>query len=115
MTMERYNMLQDEGIRRFVLESESLRPAYAAGAAIAEQRIFYDRLCRHFRRPRPIGIEVQDLFVNGPDASVPIRLYRPMTIGSLPALLYLHGGGYMLGGLDSPDEGSTFAHGQSGA
>ncbi len=104
MVMDRYDMLQDEGIRQFILVSESLYPADAASFTIADQRTFYDRLCRHFRQPRPMRIDVRDLFANGPDASVPVRLYRPMVVDSLPALLYLHGGGYILGGLDSHDD-----------
>ncbi|MFI0481162.1 alpha/beta hydrolase [Actinomadura sp. 9N215] len=48
---------------------------------------------------------VRDVAVRGPDGPVPVRLYRPAPpgLGPLPAIVYLHGGGWVLGGLDSVD------------
>jgi acetyl esterase len=100
----KYAMLADEGIRRFMTESDALYPPDAVSFTMAEQRAFYDKLCAHFRGPRPGGLEVRDLTVAGPGGPVPIRLYRPAGSGPPPALLYLHGGGYVLGGLDSHDD-----------
>jgi len=34
-------------------------------------------------------------------AGVPVRVYRPGAEGTLPAIVHLHGGGYVLGGLDT--------------
>jgi len=34
-------------------------------------------------------------------AGVPVRVYRPEAEGALPAIVHLHGGGYVLGGLDT--------------
>lgn len=48
------------------------------------------------------GIEidsVRDLDAHG----VPVRLYRPASAASLPLLVFLHGGGWMLGDLDTHD------------
>jgi acetyl esterase len=49
----KYTMLADEGIRRFMIESDALYPPDAVNFTLAEQRAFYDKLCAHFRRPRP--------------------------------------------------------------
>ncbi|MDL4776438.1 MULTISPECIES: alpha/beta hydrolase [Thermomonosporaceae] len=49
---------------------------------------------------------VRDLSVRGEDgAAVPARLYRPEppAAGPLPLLVYLHGGGWVLGGVDNVD------------
>ncbi|MEV5570029.1 alpha/beta hydrolase [Spirillospora sp. NPDC052269] len=48
---------------------------------------------------------VDDLDVPGPAGPVPVRLYRPVprSAGPLPALVYLHGGGWVLGGIESVD------------
>ncbi|MFC5187572.1 alpha/beta hydrolase [Actinomadura harenae] len=48
---------------------------------------------------------VGDLDVPGPGGAVPVRLYRPVprAAGPLPALVYLHGGGWVLGGIESVD------------
>ena len=39
------------------------------------------------------------------ERSIPLRLYRPFTNSALqPAILFLHGGGFVIGSLDSHDE-----------
>lgn len=101
---QKYPMLEEPGIRRFMIETDRLYPPDAVNFTMAEQRAFYDKLCAHFRRPRPAGIEVEDCSVTGPGGPVPIRLYRPASRSASPAMLYLHGGGYVLGGLDSHDD-----------
>ncbi len=107
MTMlpqERYAFLEEPGIRRFVIETEALYPADAVNFSIDEQRASYDRLCSHFRKPRPLGVEVDDGAVLGPAGPVPIRIYRRSEGFDGALLLYLHGGGFVLGGLDSHDD-----------
>ena len=44
-----------------------------------------------------------DAVVEGPDSSVPVRFYRPSTKGSLPVLVYLHGGSWVVGDLETHD------------
>jgi acetyl esterase len=52
----------------------------------------------------PVG-EVVDRTIPGPGGPLPVRLYRPsgMANGRLPAMLFLHGGSWALGGLDAYD------------
>jgi acetyl esterase/lipase len=101
---EPYTFLKEPGIRRFVIETEALYPADAVNFTIEEQRAFYDRLCSHFRRPRPFGVEIEDRSVLGPLGPVPIRIYRRSREIDRVMFLYLHGGGFVLGGLDSHDD-----------
>lgn len=53
--------------------------------------------------PRPSGISVEDRQIAADGRNIPIRLYRPDSTGQHAALLYLHGGGWVTGGLDSHD------------
>ncbi len=47
---------------------------------------------------------VANLMMPGPASNLPLRLYRPRgTSASAPALVYLHGGGWVVGDLDSHD------------
>lgn len=56
---------------------------------------------------------LQELFGAGPElpqvenrtigGRIPVRLYRPLTGPSLPAVLFFHGGGWVLGNLDTHD------------
>jgi acetyl esterase len=58
--------------------------------------------------------EVQDLTVPVAGGAVPARLYRPSD-GRLPAVVYLHGGGWLLGSVDSHDGISRALANASGA
>ncbi len=51
--------------------------------------------------PRPI-LDVQNRQIPGPAGAMPIRIYRD-TPGTRPALVYVHGGGYVVGDLDTHD------------
>lgn len=46
---------------------------------------------------------VEDFGIELPGRTLPVRLYRPRRDGRLPLLVYLHGGGFVLGNLDSED------------
>jgi acetyl esterase len=84
--------LIDLMIERGVPPTHTLTPAQA--------RSFYrDR--RGFTQPEPPPMaEVQDLMAG----SVPVRLYRPTaTQTPQPVLVYLHGGGWTIGDLDTHD------------
>ncbi|WP_433323630.1 alpha/beta hydrolase [Spirillospora sp. CA-294931] len=48
---------------------------------------------------------VRDLTVQGEDGPVPVREYRaePRGEGALPVVVYLHGGGWLIGGIEAVD------------
>jgi acetyl esterase len=46
---------------------------------------------------------VANRFIPGPTADLPIRVYRPSNAKNLPALVFFHGGGWVLGFLDLYD------------
>jgi acetyl esterase len=96
----KYAALKDPGIRAFMIAGERFYPTNAVSFTLAEQRAFYDLYCAHFRKPRPETIVTKD-FAVGP---VLCRLYAPKLSKDLPVMLYLHGGGYVLGGLESHDD-----------
>ena len=54
--------------------------------------------------PPPVG-RVEHLGLPGPHGTVPVRVYHPSAGGSAPrpALIYLHGGGFVVGSLDQFD------------
>ena len=69
------------------------RVAYAAGRLVMQSP------------PEDVG-ESRDATVPGPHGPINIRLYRPLGAAPhevLPGLVYYHGGGWLLGGLDSHD------------
>lgn len=52
--------------------------------------------------PTPVA-QVEDRSFQGPGGRVPVRIYRPRRATSLPALVYFHGGGFVVGGLRTHD------------
>jgi acetyl esterase len=53
--------------------------------------------------PTPVD-EVSDRKIQGPGGEIGLRIYRKGDPGQLPLLLFMHGGGFVLGDLDSHDE-----------
>jgi acetyl esterase len=94
-----YARLIDAETWAFIRETERWYPPDAAGYPIARQREVYDAMSRAFDVPRPAGVGVTD----GQVAGVPCRHYAPPGRGGAATVVYLHGGGYVVGGLDSHD------------
>ncbi|MFI5777608.1 alpha/beta hydrolase [Nocardia sp. NPDC051570] len=73
---------------------------------------FADRFARLPRYQSAIPLEVNDRTIPGPaGGDVPVRVYAPRDrVGQLPALVYFHGGGFVLNGVvDSDNEGRRIA------
>ena len=76
---------------------ETLTPAEARDVYSAGRKVL---------QPPPEDVaETRDTTIEGPAGPIPIRLHRGADTGAgpLPGLLYLHGGGWVIGDLDSHD------------
>ena len=81
-----------------------LPPYHEVPPAVA-RRLYRDT--RGALTPDPPAVEsVQLLLASAPAGPVPVRAYRPKGAGKdeiLPALIYFHGGGWVIGDLDTHD------------
>ena len=93
----------DSGMREFIRRAEAAFPPDYPSLSPARQRQLYRELCRAFDRPRPPGLIVTDRAIAADGRDVPIRVYLPRAQVPLAGLVYLHGGGWVLGDLDSHD------------
>lgn len=93
---------QTVGFLEFLASWTALDGDAPAEPAIEEMRRGICALYPPVRRRLP---HVADLAVRGPGGPVPVRLYRPLPPerGALPVVVYLHGGGWVLGGVDNVD------------
>ena len=57
---------------------------------------------RFLGKGEPVA-RVEDLEIPGPAGPIPVRIYRPRLDQPLPALVYLHGGGWLMGNLETHD------------
>ncbi|MFY0309615.1 alpha/beta hydrolase [Leisingera sp. D0M16] len=93
-----YERLIDEETWDFIQKTGELYPDDAVEMTIDEQRRIYDSMAREFRAPRPDVVSPLDTKAGG----VPVRVY---TAGHpTRTVLYCHGGGFVVGGLDSHDD-----------
>ena len=52
--------------------------------------------------------KVENLTISGPTVKIPLRIYTPEGSGPFPILMYMHGGGWVFGNLDSSDNVCRF-------
>ncbi|MBM2710712.1 alpha/beta hydrolase [Mesorhizobium caraganae] len=100
--MTDYKTLIDAETWVFIERTNSFYPPDTIDYTIAQQRAIYDRMCREFFAGYPDGVTAETTIIAARD--IPIRIYRSATPNKGAMVLYIHGGGFILGGLDSHDD-----------
>ena len=78
--------------------------ALSTATSVAQQRLDYEAMVRQFTHPRPAGVHTEDSLAEGRHGPVPLRRYRFRQGNDGALILFLHGGGFILGSLDSHDD-----------
>lgn len=91
-----YQTVIDAQTWAFIARTTACYPPDTATRSIAEQREIYDAMARSFHRGYPAGVTARDETIGG----VPCRRYH----GTQTTVIYLHGGGFVVGGLHSHDD-----------
>jgi acetyl esterase len=84
---------------------KSGRPAYNTLSPKEARQLFRETRPAATPTPAEIGA-VRDLTADGPGGPIPVRVYRPAGVAAgtaLPVLVYYHGGGWVIGDLDTHD------------
>lgn len=92
------------GIAEFIAQSAAADAPFAVPVNDEQRRINYRTRCQAFARPLPAELAVADLAVPAAGRDIAIRVYRPAAAADLPGVLYLHGGGWVVGDLDSHND-----------
>ncbi len=91
----------DPGLK-LVLDQLAANPGPQLHELPVEQaRVFFDSM--QLPRPEVKVAEVEDRRVPGPAGEVPVRIYRPDGPATLPGLVYFHGGGWVIGSIETHD------------
>lgn len=99
-----YATLIDAETWAFIERTNSYYPPDTIDYTVANQRTIYDRMCREFFAGYPEGVTAETSAIALPDRAIPIRIYRTPAPVAAAMVLYFHGGGFILGGLDSHDD-----------
>lgn len=102
--MTDYTKLIDAETWAFIERTNAYYPPDTIDYTIAQQREIYDRMCREFFAGYPEGVTAETTTIPTPGREVPIRIYRLTGKKPEAVVLYFHGGGFILGGLDSHDD-----------
>ena len=93
-----YDTLLDPEIRAYIRRTAESYPGEAVDHTIEEQREFYNASVTQFREPRPEVVEVSEATVG----YVQVRIYSAGD--PTRTVLYCHGGGWVVGDLNSHDD-----------
>ena len=118
----KYKCLLDQDIQNFINETISLYPSDATSLSIEQQRGYYNAMCSHFAADLPDNISFKDIQLshtsnnneslvqadsNHSSDTITVRLYsqrktdKQVANANVPLVLYFHGGGFIVGNLES--------------
>ena len=100
--ISKYEGLFDDEIKEFIRISESFA-VKSVSDSVEEMRKSYSEMVKHFKQSRPPNVQVEDKKVVFKESSLIYRRYSNSSENNSD-LIYFHGGGFVLGGLESHDD-----------
>ncbi len=84
-----------------LIEEKGFPPTHTL-TPVEARRVYQER--RVYSQPAPPPVfEIRDLQASGPHGPIALRLYKPSAAANLPVLVYFHGGGWVIGDLETHD------------
>ena len=99
-----YSKLIDAETWAFIERTNAFYPPDTIDYTIDQQRDIYDRMCREFFTGYPDGVGAETTSIPGSGHDIPVRIYRNQKPDRAAVVVYYHGGGFILGGLESHDD-----------
>lgn len=97
--------LDPDAARVIEMANKSEKPPFEEVGAEEARRLYLEG--RRVLAPEPPLVnEIQEMEATGREGPIPVRYYRPvgaLSQESMPVLVYFHGGGWVIGNLDSHD------------
>ncbi|MEZ4392196.1 MAG: alpha/beta hydrolase [Polyangiales bacterium] len=95
----------DAALFNLLIAAKRVGVADATLLPLDDARIGFERSLRLTDRAPRRGLEVRDLTLTETPAPLRVRVYRPhVRVSPSPAVVYFHGGGFVLGSLDSHND-----------
>lgn len=99
-----YRTYLDAEVLGFIDRMNGFYPPESLDLPMAENRRIYDHMSEIFREAPPETVTSRTLSLEGAAGALPVRLYQRDVPDDRAAILYFHGGGFVLGGLESHDD-----------
>lgn len=68
-----------------------------------QARLAFEKMSQMSCTPPPPVTHIEDRQIAGPGGQIPLRIYSPFLEGTHPVLVYYHGGGWVIGNIESHD------------
>lgn len=101
MSVETSTVYVEAETARILAELQDAKPIDRSTLTPAEARTQMELNSEVWNQPLPAMAEARDFSIGGPMGAVPARLLRPDDVETDGVILYVHGGGFVLGSLDS--------------
>ena len=102
--MTDYSRLLGPEITAFIARVDACYPADTAQRSVEQQRDIYNAMCKVFHAGHPEGVTAKDDALTVDSRAIPIRRYMPPETHGDALVIYYHGGGFVVGGLESHDD-----------
>jgi acetyl esterase len=98
-------MTIDTALLKYYRAAEEAFPPLPGNVGAGAARKRFREMAQKFATPRPNGVSVEELSLPLDGRELAARLYRPSATSAepLPLLVYLHGGGWVVGDIDTHD------------
>lgn len=93
----------DETVARLLAQADKANMPDLKALPLDEARAQYTFNAKLMGGPKIEVGSVRNLAIHVDGRTIPVRVYLPDAPGPVPALVYLHGGGWVVGNLDSHD------------
>jgi len=99
-----YQTLIDEQTWAFIKLTDSWYPPNTIDFSLQRQREIYNNMCQQFHRGYPEGVTARDATIATDDYAIPVRRYTCTSKPETALIVYFHGGGFIVGSLESHDD-----------
>lgn len=93
----------DDDVQAFIDQTLEFDGNQPENDSVTVQRDNYNRLCQSFAVPYPNGVTSKDLIINSDGYDLALRHYQCQSADKDIAIVYFHGGGFIVGNLESHD------------